>query len=190
MRVVMLNVAVAYADNVLPVAPVGWHVVSDFVADGDEVNGDIRISGIKTAWDKASDRSAATRTATLKAWAAAAWSGSSKQQHIVSRGICGSISTTIRMISNRRHSLKHHCKCMLTRTHVSYCYLQGVVPRLCVLFSPTPVFCAVLQHVRHETMLGVGPGKRQGVCAWLWYGCPGFFSLILTSVLAPILLCK
>ena len=34
--------------------------------------------------------------------------------------------------------------------------------RFVLLF--TGHFCAVLQHVRRETMVGVGPGKRQGVC--------------------------
>ena len=34
----------------------------------------------------------------------------------------------------------------------------------CCFHPRLPIFCAVLQHVRHETMVGVGPGKRQGVC--------------------------
>ena len=34
----------------------------------------------------------------------------------------------------------------------------------CCFHPRLPVFCAVLQLVRHETMVPVGPGKRQGVC--------------------------
>ena len=68
------------------------------------------------------------RTSTLTACASSASTCSSNQKHTVSRGTYGSMSTTIRMISNRRHSLKKSLQmCMLTRTHVSYCYLQGIV---------------------------------------------------------------
>ena len=74
------------------------------------------------------------------------------------------------MISNRRHSLK-----IIANVHVD------TDTRFVVLFAGDcaccfhprlPVFCAVLQHVRHETMVVVGPGKRQGVCVLLltcWY---------------------
>ena len=44
-----------------------YDAMDDVVADGDEADGDIRISGIKTTCAKASDRPAATRTATLRA---------------------------------------------------------------------------------------------------------------------------
>ena len=73
------------------------------------------------------------------------------------------MSTTIRMISNRRRSLKN-----IANVHVdtdTRFVLLFTGDCACCFHPRLPIFCAVLQHVRHETMVGVGPGKRQGVCA-------------------------
>ena len=77
------------------------------------------------------------------------------------------MSTTIRMISNRRHSLKN-----IANVHVDTdtgFVLLFTGDCACCFRPRLPVFCAVLQHVRHETMVGAGPGKRQGVCVNVIY---------------------
>ena len=62
------------------------------------------------------------------------------------------------MIRNRRHSLK-----IIANVHVdtdTRFVLLFTGDCACCFHPRLPIFCAVLQHVRHETMVGVGPGKH------------------------------
>ena len=71
------------------------------------------------------------------------------------------------MISNRRRSLKTIANVDVdTDTRFVLLFTGDCA---CCFHPRLPIVCAVLQHVRHETMVGVGPGKRQGVCELIHY---------------------